>query len=235
MKEKGELIKDQTGGVSLLPVCILFVILAFPILAIGLFISITKWKSNKKLSVIVLIISLILIALLPISFYSYYNYRSNQPNNISYAVDIKTNTTANYTILIPFLEYDEMETAIEISSGTGEINIINSNRTDLETSAEALMLKSQDDILLQAHFKSDEWAQMTLCSSFKEYGIGKYWIWCEKENIIQNISISIDAEVFQDYIYHSEKWNTGDRYETEPIFIKNGWNKINVFFTREVA
>lgn len=139
-----------------------------------------------------------------------------------------TNETGEYTLYVPYLDNSKLRSDLEIISGDGKIDFITVNKTLIEnkSSNKALKITGLGNIKIHGKTQDHKWCEMSLNAGEVMKRTYAYWVWCNKTNSNQNISISIKASVSD--FWSCNYWQTKSYERTKIEFIKNGWNKINM-------
>jgi hypothetical protein len=213
---------DNSGDTTILPCLIVFgsIFISGLLISLVLFIK----KAGKK-SLLPLTISIVIIAI-SISWIYYEN--KNFQNEIIYELEIKTNFTSNYTLLVPIWDEQRLQSNLEIKSGEGLIDfvLINESMTERDLNT-ALKVKSNDEVIIKGTMKSKNFPELSLDTGEYTGRNSLYWFWCNKTDKNQNISINLFAGI--DQRLGGDYWLTEYQYRNEEFTpLENGWNKIKI-------
>ena len=179
---------------------------------------------NSNFNIILVIIILVIIIVFAILLHSII-HQNESINDRYYGLEIKTNKTGKYSLLVPYLYNVELEREIKIKAGNGTIDFVNISKTPTNHTDRGIQVMGEGNMKIYGYVENNARCYMTLINSQQ---IGKkipFWIWGNKTNLNQNISISITAGYSSgtaDYIYYNENRLGGSNYEP----IENGWNLI---------
>ena len=182
-------------------------------------------------------IVILIIIIISISVF-YYNGENgirigndNAKIEIEYELDIYTNTSDAYNLILPIFGNEKLRSKIKITEGEGEISIVSTNVTDLSVystnvglqvyGANNLKIYGKHVIKYDGKKHTDD-----VLSLFKDYSnsSSNYWTWCEK-GFNQEISIVLEAS-FTTYT-DGEYWESINN-DRNSIELDNGWNLINI-------
>ena len=183
------------------------------IFIIGLLISISLYKNNeKKMAIVIVVIATIIsIALIgPIL-----NLIVDYPNELKYELEIKTDSNWDYTLYVPYLKNEKLESKIDIRRGEGDIEYIDITEIQINGSNEALKVEGYGDMTIYGRTQDD--GSYTFTMTKERYQT--HWVWCNKTNPNQNITIEIHADI----IGAGLSWST-----TNEVVIYDGWNEIEI-------
>lgn len=209
--------KDESGEDNPLFLCIIGIIIIVSIL--GVIISyILYQKKEKKLAFVSFIITIIFI-----SFMSglMVGVLPDDYNYITYELMINTDKSGRYTLYVPYID----NAYISIKSGNGTIDYIEVNDVEISGSNNAMIVTGQDDLYINGRDYNDERWSFSMKKNEIDYRNEIYWVWCQKTDPSQNISIFIEA-----IVEHSRgdghEWRTINDDDTRFVVINNGWNEV---------
>jgi hypothetical protein len=136
---------------------------------------------------------------------------------LKYELNIETDTNWDYVLYVPYLENEKLESKIEIQSGEGDIEFIDIIEIQVNGSNRALKVEGWGDMTINGETQDD--GSYTFTMSKERYRT--HWVWCNKTNPNQNISIQIYARV--NYDGGGTFWGTYDE-----VVINEGWNEIMI-------
>ncbi len=214
---------DESGSDVCIIFFLTFFIIVFVIELIIFTICITFKK--KKLAILSIIISIVLIlSVIGILYYDRYL----QPNEIEYELQIKVNQTGNYTLFVPYLDNSNLKSELKIKDGNGEIEFIIVNQNTIQGSKKAIKVSGKQDLTIYGKTQDHSWAEMTLWTGEHIKHSEIHWVWCNKTNINQNISIQIIASI--EGRSNGDDWKTIENQRLGFIYLNNGWNELKIEF-----
>ncbi|MCK5560903.1 MAG: hypothetical protein KAJ51_09935 [Thermoplasmata archaeon] len=207
-------LNDINGDTCLLS----YLLIAFGIFIFGLFISLILFATKKKkIGLFAIILTIILTISIPSIIY-YHN--SNLPNEFKYRLIIDTNSTGEYVLIVPYLNNRDLKTDLEIESGNGSFEFIYSNSDTYYNvnTIDALKIRGNSGMVISGSCKDNSWSELSIID-IGETRRSCIWVWCNKTDPEQNITISFNAGIFGDGNVH---WISDPEYQ----MVENGWNKI---------
>ena len=204
---------DNNGDTTFFPFFIIFSIFFI----LGLLATIYLYLKKKKWAFLPITISIIII--IGISGFSFY-IDVNTPITIEYKATIKTDTYDEFSICIPYIDSPDLRKEIEIKAGLGEIEFVELNASDIVTSNTAMKINSNNDLTIYGEATEEEIPDMSLYIGEGDRYIELFWVWCDKSNPDENISLTISAHI--SYDGGGQFWGDVNNY------LQNGWNIIKL-------
>ena len=226
---RNKLHNDRKAMVSFTPIYLIsFVVLIFAILMVAILIQAVK-KQKKKIVAIYIGIIIIVSPLLIWGVY-YYDIRSREGGTVSnlatYELTIHVNNAGNYSLLVPYLMDPTLQIETKITDGNGQLDYIRVNGIPMTYSQKTLRINSTDSLTIHGSAHINYKPLMSMADNSTS-NWPDYWIYCEKTNENQNISILLKC-------YHGGRhWLSGINMD-EAIYINEGWNRIKIDYDNVV-
>ena len=219
---------DISGDVAnSIPCFMWFLMSSIIVIIIILIISFgTKKRKIKVLSVISIIVLSSILAWAVID----YNNRVREENYwqhvATYDLTIFSNSTQNYSLIVPYLMDPKLQLETKITKGTGRLDFVQVNGTPRTLSPESLKVAGHDNITIHGSVYLNSTAVMSMADNSTSYR-PDYWIFCEKTNENQNISLLLKC------YQGGRHWISGIDMN-DVIYIEAGWNRIKIHYDNVV-
>jgi hypothetical protein len=214
---------DKSGfQVSFFP-C--YVILLVILLILSIVLLIRSYRNKKKQMTA---LSLVFIVLLSSIFIFVVYDQSNQrayKNPIEYRLRIHVNSTGNYSLLVPYLNNPILQNKTKISTGSGQLEFALVNNSNLTLTNSTLKVSGNDNMTIHGLAPDYSFPDMSMRDKSISFRY-EYWVFCNKTNTDQNISLYIRGDSGNKHWYSAG-------YYTQGQSIENGWNRINMSFNRD--
>jgi len=198
IKRNNKFRNDDSGVIiSYFPCLMLLIGIVFILCIVFLYRS---YKKKKKQMIALSIISIIISSSITIWAVNEYNTRKiieeqNTYYEIEYTLKIYVNTMDNYSLLVPYLMDYALQTETKIRSGKGHLDYVMVNGTPLTVSPITLKVSGVGNISVHGHIRlfDNSYAYMSMADNSAST-TPEYWVYCEKTNENQNISLYIRGD-----------------------------------------